>query len=75
MGFSFLEQNAARVRGMTLGGVVPTYQTISTYQYPGARPLYLYVKGEHVGVIPGLKEFLAEYSRAGATMAIWCSAA
>jgi phosphate transport system substrate-binding protein len=63
MGYSFLEENADKVRGIALGGVTPTYQTISTYQYPGARPLYIYVKGEHVGVIPGLKEFLGEYAK------------
>jgi phosphate transport system substrate-binding protein len=64
MGYSFLEENANRVRGIPLEGVNPTYQSISTFQYPGARPLYIYVKGEHVGIIPGLKEFLAEYAKA-----------
>ena len=63
MGFSFLEQNAAKVRGMSLDGVTPSYESIASYRYPGARPLYVYVKGDHVGVIPGLKEFLAEYAR------------
>ncbi|HEX8258211.1 MAG TPA: substrate-binding domain-containing protein [Allosphingosinicella sp.] len=63
MGYSFLEENANAVQGLTLGGVVPTYQTISAFDYPGARPLYLYVKGEHVNAIPGLKEYLAEFAR------------
>src|SRR5690606_28629170 len=64
MGYSFLEENADKVRGLPLNGVAPTSATISSFEYPGARPLYIYVKGEHVNVIPGLKEFLAEYARA-----------
>ena len=51
------------MRGIPLNGVTPTYETISTFEYPGARPLYIYVKGEHLNVIPGLKEFLVEYSK------------
>ena len=66
MGYSFLEENADKVRGLPLNGVTPTSETISSFEYPGARPLYIYVKGEHVGVIPGLKEFLAEYAKAWA---------
>lgn len=63
MGYSFLEENLDKVTGLTLGGVAPTYDTISTFDYPGARPLYIYVKGEHMKVIPGIREFLAEYAR------------
>ncbi|HLL31194.1 MAG TPA: substrate-binding domain-containing protein [Allosphingosinicella sp.] len=66
LGYSFLEENADKVRGIPLGGVAPTAETISSLTYPGARQLYLYVKGEHVNVIPGMREFLAEYSRAWA---------
>lgn len=63
MGYSFLEENKDKVRGIPLNGVEPTYETISGFDYPGARPLYIYVKGEHVNVIPGIREFLAEYAR------------
>ena len=63
MGYSFLDENKDKVRGLSLGGVAPSYETISSFQYPGARPLFIYVKGEHVNVIPGLKEFLAEYAK------------
>ena len=63
MGYSFLEENANAVQGLALGGVAPTYQTISSFDYPGARPLFIYVKGEHVSAIPGLKEYLAEFAR------------
>jgi phosphate transport system substrate-binding protein len=63
-GFSFLEENADRLRGIAIKGVVPTYETIASYDYPGARPLYIYVKGAHLNAIPGLKQFVAEYARA-----------
>jgi phosphate transport system substrate-binding protein len=63
LGFSFLDENADKVKGIPLGGVAPTAETISSLTYPGARLLYLYVKGEHVSVIPGMREFLAEYAK------------
>src|SRR3546814_18622317 len=64
MGYSFLDENTDKVRGLTLNGVTPTYETISGFDYPGARPLYIYAKGEHVAAVPGLREFLAEYASA-----------
>jgi phosphate transport system substrate-binding protein len=66
LGYSFLEENADKVRGIPLGGIAPTAETISSLTYPGARQLYIYVKGEHLNVIPGMKEFIAEYARAWA---------
>jgi len=66
LGYSFLEENMDKVKGIPLGGIAPTSETISSLTYPGARQLYVYVKGEHLNVIPGMKEFLAEYARAWA---------
>jgi len=66
LGYSFLGENADKVKGIPLGGVAPTAESISSLTYPGARQLYLYAKGEHVNVIPGMREFLAEYARAWA---------
>ena len=66
LGYSFLEENADKVKGIPLAGIAPTSETISGLTYPGARQLYLYVKGEHVNVIPGMREFLAEYAKAWA---------
>lgn len=60
-GYSYLDANADRVQGLSVNGVGPTYENISSFAYPGARPLYIYVKKEHVGVIPGLEEFLATW--------------
>jgi phosphate transport system substrate-binding protein len=60
-GYSFLEENTAKIKGVKIAGVAPDYDTISSGKYPVARPLFIYVKKQHVGVIPGLKEFVAEY--------------
>jgi phosphate transport system substrate-binding protein len=64
LGYSFMEENRDKVRGIPLGGIAPTSETISSLTYPGARQVYVYAKGEHVNVIPGMREFLAEYSKA-----------
>jgi phosphate transport system substrate-binding protein len=61
-GFSYLDQNRDRVEGKAVDGVEPTYETIQGGSYPVARSLYLYVKNAHVGVIPGLREFVVEYT-------------
>jgi len=63
LGYSFLEANQERVRGIAINGVTPTAETIQNFTYPGARQMYVYVKGEHLPVIPGMPEFLAEYMR------------
>ena len=60
-GYSYLEENARQVRGVPINGVVPTYETIASFQYPGARPLFLYVKNAHADVIPGMREYLGLY--------------
>lgn len=64
LGYSFLEANRERVHGIPLAGVAPTAETIQNFTYPGARKLYIYVKGEHLSAIPGLREFLTAYSQA-----------
>jgi len=63
LGYSFLEENGDRVRGIPIGGISPTAETIQNFTYPGARRLYIYVKGEHLNVIPGLREFLATWQQ------------
>jgi len=63
-GFSFLEENVETLNGNTINGVTPTYETISDFTYPGARPLYIYVKGAHLNAIKGLKQYVAEFASA-----------
>jgi phosphate transport system substrate-binding protein len=60
-GYSFLEENAAKLRGVALDGVEPTYESIADGKYPASRLLYVYLKKQHVGLVPGLDKFAAEY--------------
>jgi len=60
-GYSYLEQNEDKLVGSLLEGKSPTFETISAGTYPASRALYIYIKKAHLGVIPGLKEFIAEY--------------
>ena len=62
-GFSYLESNADKIKGLKVGGIVPTYASISDFSYPGARPLYIYVKKAHLEAIKGLKEYVAEWAK------------
>ena len=64
-GYSFLEENTDSVRGISVSGIEPTYDAIASGSYPGARPLYIYMKKQHVGVIPGLVEYVTEFVNAG----------
>ena len=60
-GYSFLEENTAKLKGVPIDGVEPDYDAISSGKYKGARPLFVYVKKQHVGVVPGIDKFVAEY--------------
>lgn len=62
-GYSYLEENASRLQGQTMDGVAPTYENISTFAYPDARPLYIYVKKAHLDAIPGLRDFITEWTK------------
>ncbi|MBD2859142.1 PstS family phosphate ABC transporter substrate-binding protein [Spongiibacter sp. KMU-158] len=61
-GFSFLDQNADKVRGSKIEGVEPSFDNIADKSYPVSRPLYFYVKKAHVGVVPGIEAFLHEFT-------------
>ena len=62
-GFSYLEENLDKVQGLSMNGVEPTYENIASFRYPGARPLFIYVKNAHLEAIRGLREFVAEWAR------------
>jgi phosphate transport system substrate-binding protein len=59
-GFSFLEQNSDKVHGSLINGVAPTFDTIADKSYPVSRPLFVYAKKAHIGVVPHIEGFLAE---------------
>ncbi len=61
-GFSFLDQNLDKVQGSVINGVEPTFEAIASGDYAVSRPLFIYVKKAHAGVIPGMKEYLTEYT-------------
>ena len=65
-GYSYLEENANLLKGIALNGVAPSYDAISSFKYPGARPLYIYVKNAHVGAIPSIRAFVAEFTKESA---------
>ena len=61
-GYSFLEQNADKVQGSRVNGVAPEFDTIADARYPISRPLFFYVKKAHVDQIPGIREYLREFT-------------
>ncbi len=61
-GFSFLDQNLDKLHGSVIDGSAPSFETIANGKYALSRPIFFYVKKAHVGVIPGIAEFLAEFT-------------
>ncbi|WP_075291073.1 PstS family phosphate ABC transporter substrate-binding protein [Pararhizobium arenae] len=57
-GLSFYENNADKLKVATMSGVAPSVETVASGEYPVSRPLFFYVKKAHLGVIPGLKEYV-----------------
>jgi phosphate transport system substrate-binding protein len=60
-GYSFLEENLDKLKGAVIDGVTPTFDTVASGKYPASRPLFIYVKKQHINVIQGINEFIAEY--------------
>ncbi|MGI9435982.1 MAG: substrate-binding domain-containing protein [Geminicoccaceae bacterium] len=65
-GFSFLDQNLDKMQGNFVDGIEPTFENIAAGDYPVSRSLFFYVKNAHVGVIPGIQEFVEEFTSEGA---------
>ena len=61
-GFSFLDQNTDKIQGSHIEGKQPTFEKIAEGKYPVSRPLFFYVKNAHVGAVPGIKQFLSEFT-------------
>ena len=60
-GFSFLDVNNDKLHAAMIDGQAPVYETIIDGKYPISRPLFFYVKKAHVGLIPGIKEYVTEF--------------
>jgi len=65
LGFGFLEQNADRVKAAKVNGVDPTFDAIASGDYKVSRSMYIYVKKANVGLVPGLVEFVDEFTSEG----------
>jgi len=61
-GFSFLDQNTDKIQGSFVDGVQPTFEAIADGQYPVSRPLFFYVKKAHADAIPGVNQYLEEFT-------------
>jgi phosphate transport system substrate-binding protein len=61
-GFSFLDQNSDKLQGTRINDIAPTFENIADGKYPLSRPLYFYAKVAHMGVIPGMEEYLDEFT-------------
>ncbi len=61
-GFSFLDQNSDAIKGATVDGVEPTFDNIASGDYPVSRSLYFYIKEAHVGIVPGIEEYAAQFT-------------
>lgn len=61
-GYSYLEQNGDKIQGSVIDGSEPTFENIAAGKYVVSRPLFFYVKKDHVGQIPGIKEYLTEFT-------------
>jgi phosphate transport system substrate-binding protein len=61
-GYSFLYENQDKLQGVKIAGIEPTFDTIADHSYGLSRPLFIYVKNAHRKVIPGMDEFLLEYT-------------
>jgi len=63
LGFSYLDENADKVRPVQIAGITPSEETIANLSYPGARKLYVYLKGEHLQAKPKMRDFVAQYAK------------
>jgi phosphate transport system substrate-binding protein len=60
-GYSFLDQNSDKVQGASFNGVDISFESISDGSYPVSRPLHFFVKKNHIGVIPGIMEYVETF--------------
>ena len=61
-GFSYLDSNPDKIQASTINGVEISLDSIQSYEYPVARPLFFYVKKAHIGIVPGIREYLQEFT-------------
>jgi phosphate transport system substrate-binding protein len=62
-GFSYVDENGDRLKASTINGIAPSFESVSTFKYVGSRPLFMYIKDQHVRAVPGLREYIAEFTK------------
>ena len=62
-GFSYLDQNSDKIQGAVLSGVEPTFDAIADGCYKASRALFFYIKHQHIGVVPGVQDYVAEWTK------------
>jgi phosphate transport system substrate-binding protein len=62
-GYSYLEENMDKLKGVAVNGIQPNIATVQSGKYPASRSMFVYVKARHIGAIPGIREFLNEYAK------------
>jgi len=62
-GFSYLDQNSDTLQGSKLDGVAPSFDAIADGSYKASRALFMYVKHQHIGVVPGITEYMTEWTK------------
>jgi len=60
-GFSYLDSSRDKVLAAKIEGSEISLDSIQSYEYPIARPLFIYFKKEHMDIIPGLEKFMKTY--------------
>ena len=61
--FSYLDQNSDTLQGAIISGTPPTFELIAECEYSVSRALYFYVKHAHIGVVPGVEEYMTEWKK------------
>jgi len=61
-GYSYLEENTDKLQGAKIEGKAPEFEAIASGAYPVSRPLFVYVKKAHIGSVPGIAEFMGEFT-------------
>lgn len=60
-GYSFLYENLDTLKDVNINGVEANLETIASFEYPIARPVFVYIKNAHRGVIANFNEFIEEF--------------
>ena len=61
-GFSYYDNSKDKVQAHKIEGKEISLSSIQDGSYPISRPLFFYVKNQHIGIIPGIEEYVKEFT-------------